>query len=129
LEFRRVLFRSPRCEPGKVWWHEPSQALQEVGWIWFYQDLVEADMSAFHRVDDIYSMDADKFFGFAKCLIHYSGAVRGEAESEQREKEEANPPRKVEPVKDSNQRFLERQTAKSAEKDSAQQNQDPSIDP
>ena len=86
-------------------------------------------MSAFHRVDDIYSMDADKFFGFAKYLIHYSGAVRGEAESEQREKEEANQPRKVEPVKDSNQWFLERQMAKSAEKDSAQQNHDPSIDP
>jgi len=86
-------------------------------------------MSAFHRVDDIYSMDAEKFFGFAQCLIYYSGAVRGEAESEQREKEEANQPRKVEPVKDSNQWFLERQMAKSAKENKTKQDHDPSIDP
>lgn len=36
---------------------------------------LESDMSAFHRVDDIYTMEAVVFFRRAKCLPAYNGAL------------------------------------------------------
>lgn len=43
-------------------------------------DDVESDMSAIHRIDDIYAMEAGRFFRFARRLPAYQGVMRMEAE-------------------------------------------------
>lgn len=57
------------------------QALQEI----------ESDMSAFHRVDDIYTMEAAVFFRRAKCLPAYNGALWQRLRHEQSQAAQ-NPP-------------------------------------
>lgn len=86
-------------------------------------------MSAIHRVDDIYSMDAYKFFGFAKNLIAYKGAVRFEAENEAEEERKNNDPERRKPVKDSNQWYLERKKAQTPSSEPGSTDHDPTIDP
>lgn len=39
-------------------------------------------MSAIHRIDDIWSMEAGKFFRFARRLPAYQGVMRMEAEQQ-----------------------------------------------
>jgi hypothetical protein len=46
-------------------------------------------MSAVHRVDDIWSMDAARFFRLAWRLPCYRGAMRERAIAERREQDEA----------------------------------------
>jgi len=41
---------------------------------------VESDLSAIHRIDDMWGMDAAKFFRFARRLPAYQGAIRAKAE-------------------------------------------------
>jgi hypothetical protein len=36
---------------------------------------IESDMSVFHRVEDIYTMRADRFFRRVSCLAAYDGAL------------------------------------------------------
>lgn len=40
-----------------------------------YLDDIESDMSVLHRVDDMWSMPAPKFFAFASRLPAYNGAL------------------------------------------------------
>lgn len=48
-------------------------------------------MSAIHRVDDVRSMPAAKFFAFAWRLPCYRGVMRERVLREQRDREEASP--------------------------------------
>ena len=52
---------------------------------------IESDMSAVHRVDDIYSMPAPKFFSLAWRLPHYQGVMRDRVIALQREQEDTQP--------------------------------------
>lgn len=45
-------------------------------WVPAHLADVESDMSAVHRVDDIHSMPAARFFQLAWRLPHYRGVVR-----------------------------------------------------
>ncbi|MCW2898573.1 MAG: hypothetical protein JWO67_838 [Streptosporangiaceae bacterium] len=51
------------------------ERLREVLWLLDYLDDVESDMSSFHRVDDIYEMDAPRFFRLAVRLTAYQGVL------------------------------------------------------
>lgn len=44
-------------------------------WLTDYLPDLESDFSAIHRVDDIYSMDAPRFFRFAVRLTAYEGVL------------------------------------------------------
>lgn len=58
-------------------------------------------MSAFHRIDDIWSMEAGKFFRFAYRLPAYQGAMRARAEHQAMEQDKRNggrPARDIVPV-------------------------------
>lgn len=46
---------------------------------------IESDMSVFHRVDDIYTMEAGMLFSRVACLSAYDGAVAAQAARQQRE--------------------------------------------
>jgi hypothetical protein len=48
-------------------------------------------MSVFHRVDDIWSMPAAKFFAFAWRLPHYRGVMRERVLAEQRDSSSRRP--------------------------------------
>lgn len=61
--------------------------MNEVWWVLEYLDDLESDFSAIHRVDDIYSMSARKFFNFAERLVAYKGVVRMRAEQHHYENE------------------------------------------
>lgn len=52
-----------------------SPRLGEILWVLEYLYEIESDMSRFHRVDDIYSMDSVRFFRLANRLAYYNGAV------------------------------------------------------
>lgn len=52
---------------------------------------IESDMSAFHRVDDIYTMEAAVFFRRVQCLPAYNGALWHRLRREQSEATQ-NPP-------------------------------------
>lgn len=41
-----------------------------------YEADVESDMSAIHRIDDIYALPAERVFRLARRLAHYPGCVR-----------------------------------------------------
>lgn len=51
-------------------------------WILDSLDEVRSDMSVFHRVDDIESLPAPRFWSFASRLPCYDGAVRAMARIE-----------------------------------------------
>lgn len=40
-----------------------------------YLDDLESDFSVFHRVDDMYEMEAGRFWIMAKRIVHYGGAT------------------------------------------------------
>lgn len=42
-----------------------------------FLDDIESDFSVFHRVDDVCTMPAPRFFKFAWRLMFYEGAMRG----------------------------------------------------
>jgi hypothetical protein len=67
-------------------------------WLPAWLPDIESDMSAVHRVDDIYSMPAARFFRLAWRLPHYQGVIRDRVLALQREQEDepqatAAPPR------------------------------------
>lgn len=41
-----------------------------------YLDDIESDLSAFHRIDDMYAMSGPRFFRFAERLPAYDGVMR-----------------------------------------------------
>lgn len=41
-----------------------------------YLDVIDSDMSVFHRVDDIRAMASPRFFFLAERLVYYDGALR-----------------------------------------------------
>lgn len=45
-----------------------------------YIDDIESDLSAIHRIDDMWGMEAPRFFRYAKRLPAYHGAMRARAE-------------------------------------------------
>ncbi len=53
-------------------------------------DDIESDMSAFHRIDDIWTMEAGKFFRYAYRLPAYQGAMRARAERQAMDEEKRN---------------------------------------
>ena len=59
---------------------------------------IESDMSAIHGIDDIYSMEAGRFFAFAYRLPAYQGVMRMEAERQARQDEKRTGGRDVVPV-------------------------------
>lgn len=58
-----------------------------------YLDDIESDMSAIHRVDDMYEMPALRFFSFADRLTAYKGVLRARAEVENEKKSSRGPGR------------------------------------
>lgn len=50
-------------------------------------DDIESDLSAIHRIDDMWSMEAGRFFRFARRLPAYKGAMRAVAERLVRDEE------------------------------------------
>lgn len=47
-----------------------------------YLDDIESDMSAFHRVDNIWEMEGPRFFRMAFRLTAYSGVMAARAQAE-----------------------------------------------
>lgn len=41
-----------------------------------YEADLESDLSAIHRIDDMYVLPADRVFRLARRLAHYPGCVR-----------------------------------------------------
>jgi hypothetical protein len=64
--------------------------LAQLSWVIPHLDDIESDMSAIHRVDDIWSMPAAKFFRFAWRLPCYRGAMRERALAEQHGQEQGS---------------------------------------
>lgn len=50
-------------------------------------DDIESDLSAIHRIDDMWAMEAGKFFRFAYRLPAYKGAMRTVAERQAMEED------------------------------------------
>lgn len=48
---------------------------EQIGWIRFYLPDLESDFSRFHRITDIYSMPAPRFFAFARRIAAYDGIL------------------------------------------------------
>lgn len=59
---------------------------------------IESDMSAIHRVDDMWSMEAGKFFRLARRLPAYQGVMRGIAEGQAHRQHQRTGGRTVVPV-------------------------------
>lgn len=59
---------------------------------------IEADLSAFHRVDNMWSMDGPRFFAFAYRLPAYNGVIRALAEKQAMEQEKRTGGRDVVPI-------------------------------
>lgn len=59
---------------------------------------VESDMSAIHRVEDIWSMEAGKFFRYARRLPAYQGIMRSIAERQAQQEHERTGGLKAIPV-------------------------------
>jgi hypothetical protein len=57
-------------------------------WIPAHLADIESDMSAVHRVDDIRSVTAPRFFALAWRLPHYQGVMRDRVIALQREQED-----------------------------------------
>jgi hypothetical protein len=49
-------------------------------------DDIESDMSAIHRIDNMYDMPPQKFFRFALRLPAYQGVMRARIEAEEAKK-------------------------------------------
>jgi hypothetical protein len=62
-----------------------NQLFDLLGWIPWYLEDIESDMSAFHRIGDIYTLDSRVFFARVLRLFHYEGAVRARAAQEIKE--------------------------------------------
>lgn len=56
-------------------------------WIVDHEADVASDLSAFHRVDDPMTLDAERYFSLAMRLGAYSGVIAARMYEEQRETE------------------------------------------
>ena len=45
-------------------------------------DDLESDFSVFHRIDDMYEMDAGRFWAMAERIMHYGGATAATARAQ-----------------------------------------------
>lgn len=61
-------------------------------------DDIESDLSAIHRIDDMWSMNGPKFFRFAYRLPAYKGAMRAIAEKQAMDDEKRGKSRDAIPV-------------------------------
>ena len=59
--------------------------LSQVAWVVRYLPDIESDMSAFHRVDDVYLMPGPRFFSLARRLGTYQGAMAARLHAERDE--------------------------------------------
>jgi hypothetical protein len=50
-------------------------------------DDIESDLSAFHRIDNMWEMEAGRFFRLAYRLPAYQGAMRARAEHQEMEQQ------------------------------------------
>jgi hypothetical protein len=58
-------------------------------------DDIESDLSAFHRIDDMWAMEAGRFFRLAYRLPAYQGAMRARAEAQAMEEQKRHGGRDV----------------------------------
>jgi hypothetical protein len=56
--------------------------MAQIAWVLDYLPDLESDMSAFHRVDDIWSMPGARFFRLAWRLPAYEGVMRARVMTE-----------------------------------------------
>lgn len=56
---------------------------------------IESDLSAFHRIDDMWDMEAGRFFRLAYRLPAYQGAMRARAEAQALEEQKRHGGRDV----------------------------------
>jgi hypothetical protein len=61
-------------------------------WVLDCLDDIRSDLSVLHRIDDMDTMPAPRFWAYATRLVHYSGAVAGQALLEQRAAQPAGQP-------------------------------------
>jgi hypothetical protein len=71
---------------------------EQVGWVLNYLDDIESDLSAIHRIDNMWSMNGPRFFRFAYRLPAYQGAMRARAETQAMEEEKSGRRRDAVPV-------------------------------
>lgn len=55
---------------------EVRQVVDNLSWLLDMPDEIRSDLSVFHRVDDMDSMPAHRFWSYATRLPFYDGAVR-----------------------------------------------------
>jgi hypothetical protein len=56
----------------------PKSLIDHLGsraWVLDHLDDLESDFSVFHRVDDLYELDAERFWAMAERIMHYGGAT------------------------------------------------------
>jgi hypothetical protein len=49
--------------------------LSSLAWVLHHLEDLESDFSVFHRVEDMYELDAERFWIMAQRIIHYGGAT------------------------------------------------------
>lgn len=59
------------------------ERLEQVAYLTEYEDDVESDLSAFHRIDDPMSIDGPRYFRLAVRLPAYMGVMQARAAEEQ----------------------------------------------
>lgn len=55
---------------------EVRAVVDALAWLLDYRDEIRSDLSVFHRIDDMDSMPAPRFWSFATRLPFYDGAMR-----------------------------------------------------
>lgn len=65
----------------------------QTAWVLDYLDDIESDLSAVHRVDDMWQMDGPRFFRLAHRLPAYRGVMRMRAEAEAERASDGRPAR------------------------------------
>jgi hypothetical protein len=57
-----------------------------------YLDDIESDLSAFHRIDDLYALDGPRFFRLAVRLTSYAGVMQARAVALEEERKGGSSP-------------------------------------
>lgn len=52
-----------------------KERVEEIAWVTDFEDDIESDLSAFHRVDDPMRLDGPRYFMLATRLAAYTGVV------------------------------------------------------
>lgn len=61
-------------------------------WVTDYETDIESDLSAFHRVDDLITMDGPRYFRLAPLLTAYAGVMQARAVEERQNSTERHAP-------------------------------------